>query len=102
MAPRTSAVALIPARAGSKRVIDKNVARLGAHPLIAYTIAAARTSGIFDAVVVSTDSERYADVARHYGAEVPGLRPAEFAGDTSPDIEWVEHVLDTHAHAGRR
>lgn len=102
MAPRSTVVALIPARAGSKRVVDKNVAMFAGHPLIAYTIAAARASGIFDGVVVSTDSDRYADIARHYGAEVPGLRPAEFAGDTSPDIEWVGHVLATLAREGRR
>ena len=68
---------------------DKNIRRLAGHPLIAYTIAAALQSKIFTAVIVSTDSERYADIARHYGAEVPFLRPAEIAGDHSPDIEWV-------------
>jgi CMP-N,N'-diacetyllegionaminic acid synthase len=88
-----SAVALIPAREGSTRVPGKNVRPLAGHPLIAYTIAAAREAGVFDAVVVSTDGERTAEIARHYGAEVPGLRPAELAGATSPDIGWVEHVL---------
>jgi CMP-N,N'-diacetyllegionaminic acid synthase len=88
-----SAVALVPARAGSRRVPGKNVAPLAGRPLIAYTIAAARASGLFGAVVVSTDSEEIAAVARRYGAEVPGLRPAEMAGATSPDIEWVRHVL---------
>jgi CMP-N,N'-diacetyllegionaminic acid synthase len=88
-----SAVALIPARAGSVRVPGKNVAPLAGHPLIAYSIAAARESGVFGAVVVSTDSEEIAAVARRYGAEVPGLRPAEIATATSPDIEWVRHVL---------
>lgn len=97
-----SAVALIPARSGSKRVRDKNIAPLGGHPLMAYTIAAARASGVFESVVVSTDSPGYAEVARHYGAEVPALRPAQIAGDTSPDIEWVEHVLGALAAAGRR
>ena len=89
-----SAVALVPARAGSTRVPGKNVAPLAGHPLIAYTIAAARQSGLFAAVVVSTDSEEIATVARRYGAEVPGLRPTAIAGATSPDIEWVRHVLD--------
>jgi N-acylneuraminate cytidylyltransferase len=96
-----TAVALIPARSGSTRVPHKNVRLLGRHPLIAYTIAAARDSGVFDAVVVSTDSEDYADVARYYGAEVPCLRPAELAGATSPDIEWVRHTLDGLARDGR-
>jgi CMP-N,N'-diacetyllegionaminic acid synthase len=98
---RLSAVALIPARAGSKRVRDKNVSRLAGHPLIAYTIAAARASDVFDAVVVSTDSERYAEIARYYDAEVPLLRPVALAGDVSPDIEWVEHMLGALADAGR-
>ena len=88
------AVALIPARAGSVRVPGKNVAPLAGHPLIAYSIAAARASGLFGAVVVSTDSEEIADVARRYGADVPRLRPAAMAGATSPDIEWVRHALD--------
>ena len=87
-------VALIPARAGSKRLPDKNIRRLAGHPLIAYTIAAAQQSGVFADVIVSTDSERYADIARHYGIEVPFLRPSEIAGDTSPDIEWVEYTLE--------
>jgi len=88
-----SVVALIPARAGSVRVPGKNVRELAGHPLLAYSIAAARESGLFDAVVVSTDSEQIAAVARRYGAEVPGLRPAEMATATASDIDWVEHVL---------
>ncbi len=89
-----SIVALIPARAGSKRVTGKNVRNLSGHPLMAYTISAALQSGIFSAVVVSTDSEQYAHIARHYGAEVPFLRPADMAGDVSPDIEWVTFTLN--------
>jgi len=91
---QNSIVALIPARSGSKRVPDKNIRPLAGHPLIAYSIAAALQSKVFTTVIVSTDSERYADIARHYGAEVPFLRPAEIAGDTSPDIEWVEYTLN--------
>jgi N-acylneuraminate cytidylyltransferase len=96
-----SVIALVPARSGSKRVQDKNVRPLGGHPVIAYTIAAARASGVFDAVLVSTDSEEYAALARHYGAEVPFLRPAEFAGDLSPDIEWLEYTLKRLGDEGR-
>ena len=88
------AVALVPARAGSLRVPGKNILPLAGHPLIAYTIAAAHESNVFDAVLVSTDSEEIADVARRYGAEVPGLRPAEMATATSPDIEWVLHLME--------
>jgi CMP-N,N'-diacetyllegionaminic acid synthase len=90
----SSAVALVPARAGSKRVPGKNIAPLAGHPLLAYSIAAARASGLFTTVLVSTDSEEIAAIARRYGAEVPGLRPAEISGATSPDIEWVRLVLD--------
>ncbi len=93
-------VAFIPARSGSKRVPDKNIKDLNGHPLLAYTIAAAKASGVFASVVVSTDSERYADIARHYGADVPFLRPASIAGDTSPDIEWVQSLLQRMAKQG--
>ncbi len=88
-----SAVALVPARSGSQRVPGKNLMPLAGHPLIAYSIAAAQESGIFDAVVVSTDTEEIADIARRYGAEVPGLRPPEMSTATSFDIEWVLHVM---------
>ena len=97
----SSAVALIPARAGSQRVPGKNIRALGGHPLLAYAIAGARESGLFDAVVVSTDSDEIAAVARHYGAEVPWLRPAAMAGSTSPDIEWVQFTLERLADDGR-
>lgn len=96
-----SVVGLIPARSGSKRVLDKNTKLLAGHPVMAYSISAALDSGIFDDVVVSTDSERYAKIARHYGARVPVLRPGPLAGDLSPDIEWVEHMLDALATTGR-
>src|SRR5438552_7448077 len=97
----TSAVALIPARQGSKRVPGKNIRLLHGHPMLAYTIAPAIESGVFDAVIVSTDSEETAAVARHYGAEVPFLRPAALARDTSPDIEWVEYTLRELRTQGR-
>jgi len=86
---------------GSKRVPGKNVRMLAGHPMLAYAIAPALESGVFDAVIVSTDSEEIAAVARHYGAEVPFLRPTEFASDTSPDIEWLEHALTELKRHGR-
>ncbi len=102
MSPTTpSVVGLIPARAGSVRVKHKNIRVLGEHPLIAYTIAAARDSGVFQTVLVSTDAPLIAEVARYYGAEVPFLRPAEFSGERSPDIEWVEYTLRGLRDAGR-
>ena len=88
-----SAVALVPARSGSQRVPGKNVLPLAGHPLIAYSIAGAQEAGIFDAVVVSTDTEEIAEIGRRYGAEVPGLRPEEMSTATSFDIEWVLHVM---------
>ena len=88
-----SVVAFVPARSGSERVPGKNVRPLAGHPLLAYAIETARQSGVFDRVVVSTDSEEIAEVARWYGADVPFLRPAEYATSTSPDIEWLTYTL---------
>lgn len=88
-----SLVAFVPARAGSERLPGKNVRPLAGHPLLAYAVAAARHSGVADRVVCSTDSEEIAAIARWYGAEVPFLRPAEYATSTSPDIEWLAHAL---------
>jgi CMP-N-acetylneuraminic acid synthetase len=82
-------------------VPNKNIRPLTGHPVIAYTITAAVESGIFDAVHVSTDSERIAEIARYYGADVPFLRPAQFATDTSPDIELVEYTLTRFRDEGR-
>ena len=89
-----SLVALIPARSGSERVRDKNIRPLAGHPVVAYAIASARESGIFDRIVCSTDSGKIAEVAQRYGADVPFLRPAKFATATSPDIEWITHTLE--------
>lgn len=96
-----SIVALIPARSGSTRVPGKNIRHLGAHPLIAYTIAAVFDAGCFGAVIVSTDASDIAEIARYYGAEVPFLRPAEFATSTSADIEWVAYTLERLRERGR-
>jgi N-acylneuraminate cytidylyltransferase len=96
-----SAVAFVPARQGSKRVPGKNIRILAGHPMVAYSIVSALESGVFESVIVSTDSEEIAGIARHYGAEVPFLRPPAFAGDTSPDIEWLEHALGELKKRGR-
>jgi N-acylneuraminate cytidylyltransferase len=82
-------------------VADKNIKLLAGHPLIAYSIAAAQQSGIFAAVIVSTDSIQYVDLAKHYGAESPYLRPPEMSGDVSPDIEWVSYTLERLRAEGR-
>ncbi|MGZ4461421.1 MAG: acylneuraminate cytidylyltransferase family protein [Gaiellaceae bacterium] len=91
--PVPSAIAFVPARAGSERVPHKNIRLLAGHPLIAYAIATARQAGAFERIVVSTDSEEIAAVARWYGAEVPFLRPVEYASSVSPDIEWLRFTL---------
>ena len=88
------AVAFVPARSGSERVPGKNVRPLGGHPLLAYAIETALQSEVFQRVVCSTDSDEIADVARWYGADVPFLRPAEYATSTSPDIEWLAFTLE--------
>lgn len=87
-------VAIIPARSGSKGVVDKNIKLLGGHPLIAYSIAAALLAKNIDRVIVSTDSELYANIARKYSAEVPFLRPPEISGDNSTDYDFIKHALD--------
>jgi len=91
---KPTAVAFVPARSGSERVRNKNVRPLAGHPLLAYAIETARRSDCFERVVVSTDSEEIAAVARWYGADVPFLRPTEYATSTSPDIEWLTHTLE--------
>jgi N-acylneuraminate cytidylyltransferase len=87
-------IALIPARSGSKRLPGKNIKSLNGVPLIAYTIKSALNSNLFTEVIVSTDSQEIADIALHWGASVPVLRPAEYARDSSPDIEWVSHSIE--------
>jgi N-acylneuraminate cytidylyltransferase len=93
-------IGFVPARAGSKRVPGKNVRCLQGHPLLAYSLASALASGIFSRVIVSTDSEEIARLSRHYGAEVPFLRPSEYAGEKSPDIEWVIYTLQRLRQSG--
>jgi len=86
-------VAIIPARGGSKGVLGKNIVPFMGHPLIAFTIAAAMQSKSITRTIVSTDSEEIAQIARKYGAEVPFLRPTEFATDTSTDREFLVHAI---------
>jgi len=95
----TSAIALIPARGGSKRVKGKNIRTLNGHPLLAYTICAARDSGCFEKVLVSSDDTQTLEIAAKYGADVI-RRPDSMAGSTSPDIEWIKHALGIAAKIG--
>lgn len=86
---------LIPARGGSKGIKDKNIIPLAGKPLIAYSIDAAKNSKYIDSIVVTTDSEKIAEVAKEYGARVPFLRPTELAADTSKTIDAVLHAIKT-------
>ncbi|MCZ7401013.1 MAG: acylneuraminate cytidylyltransferase family protein [Candidatus Methanoperedens sp.] len=87
-------IAVIPARGGSKGVPRKNIKLLAGKPLIAYTIETALQSKSLDRVIVSTDDEEIAKIARQYGAEVPFMRPKELAGDTVPDLPVFKHALN--------
>lgn len=86
--------AIIPARSGSKSIIDKNIANLSGHPLIAYSIAVAKLSNKIDRVIVSTDSEDYSKIALKYGAEVPFIRPKELSTDSSTDRDFLIHAMN--------
>lgn len=86
-------LAIIPARSGSKSVKDKNIRLMNGKPMLAYSIEHALSSERINRVIVSTDSEKYAQIAKKYGAEVPFLRPEEISGDKSLDIEVFEHAL---------
>lgn len=90
---KNKVIALIPARGGSKGVPKKNIQMVKGYPLIAYSIAAGVLSNCIDRVIVSTDSEEIAQIALHFGAEVPFIRPPEYALDSSGDIEFVEHAI---------
>lgn len=93
-------VAIIPARGGSKRIPRKNIRPFAGKPIIAYSIDAARQSGLFDRIIVSTDDEEIAAVARGYGAETPFLRPPELADDHAGTNEVVAHALRWLADSG--
>ena len=87
-------LALVPARAGSKGLPGKNIRPLCGKPMIAWTIEKALKSSCLDEILVSTDSPEIAEIARHYGASAPFLRPAELAGDTVSTLDVVIHALN--------
>lgn len=87
-------LAIIPARSGSKSVKHKNIRTIGGKPMIAFSIEHGLQADCINRVIVSTDSEEYAAIAREYGAETPFLRPAEYATDTSLDLEVFAHALN--------
>lgn len=87
------AIAVIPARGGSKRIPRKNIKEFHGKPLIAYSIEAALASKLFDKVIVSTDDEEIAMIAKRYGAEVPFIRPAELSDDFTGTSDVLKHAL---------
>lgn len=94
-------LALIPARAGSKRIVNKNIKPFAGKPLIAWTIEAAKACENITDVVVSTDGEDIAAIARQYGAETPFMRPDNLSSDTASSIDVVLHAIDFLSENGR-
>lgn len=86
-------LAVIPARSGSKSVVDKNIRPIGGIPMLAHSVRHALESKYITRTIVSTDSEKYAEIAREHGAEVPFIRPAEYSTDTALDIDVFYHAL---------
>ena len=95
-----TSIALIPARGGSRRIPRKNVRPFLGEPAIARTIRTVRESGVVDRVLVSTDDDEIADVARSAGAEVPGRRPSALADDHTTTIDVVRHAIDAWLGGG--
>jgi len=93
-------LAVIPARGGSKRIPRKNIRSFHGKPIMAWSIEAARESGCFDRIVVSTDDPEIANVANEFGAETPFLRPDELSDDTAPTSVVVKHAIEWHGENG--
>ena len=96
-----SAIAIMTARGGSKRIPKKNMRSFCGKPILTYGITAALTSGLFDEVMVSTDSEEIAEIARQTGAKVPFMRSARTADDYATTEDVLLEVLDEYKEAGR-
>lgn len=94
-------LAIIPARGGSKRIPRKNIKPFCGKPMIAWSIEAALESGCFDRIIVSTDDDEIAEVARQYGAEVPFMRPLELSDDHAGTLPVIRHAIETINSQGR-
>lgn len=94
-------IAIITARGGSKRIPKKNIKEFCGKPIIAYSIEAALNSGAFDTVMVSTDSEEIARIAKEYGAEVPFLRSEKTANDFATSADVIDEVLERYREMGK-
>ncbi len=95
-------IAIIPARSGSKGLKDKNIKELNSKPLLAYSIEAAKNSQLFDEIMVSTDSEKYAEIAKSFGANVPFLRSETNSGDKASSWNVVIEVLSRYLEKGEK
>lgn len=95
-------LAIIPARSGSKGIPDKNIKMLNGKPLLAYTIKAAQDAGVFDEIMVSTDSIEYAKIAEGYNAKVPFLRSKKNASDNASSWSVVNEIIDRYEEIGKR
>lgn len=87
-------LAIIPARSGSKGLKDKNIKMMNGKPMIAYTIEAAQNSKIFEDIIISTDSEKYAEIAKKYGGSVPYLRDKKLANDNAKSSDVILDILN--------
>jgi len=95
-------IAVIPARGGSKRIPKKNIKEFFGKPIIAYSIEAAQQTELFDRIVVSTDDEEIAQVAKHYGAEVPFIRPKKLSDDYTGTTEVIGHAAQWFRDNGEK
>ena len=93
-------IAIIPARGGSKRIPRKNIKLFHGKPMIAYSIEAARKSKCFDKIIVSTDDQEIAEVAKKYGAEVPFIRPSLLSDDHTGTNDVIVHAIEFLKHSG--
>jgi pseudaminic acid cytidylyltransferase len=93
-------IAIIPARGGSKRIPRKNIKSFAGKPMIAYAIQAALSSGLFDRVLVSTDDQEIAALAKQYGAETPFIRPPHLADDHTPTVPVIAHAIEMCENLG--
>ena len=93
-------IAVIPARAGSKRIPLKNIKDFCGKPMIGWAISAAKQSGLFDHIVVSTDDKKIAELARSLGAETPFIRPEYLADDFTPTVPVIAHAINSCLEIG--
>jgi N-acylneuraminate cytidylyltransferase len=94
-------LAVIPARGGSKRIPRKNIKLFCGKPIIGWSIEAAQDSECFDRIIVSTDDEEIADIARSFGAEVPFLRPKNLSDEHSGTIPVIAHAIEWQSRNGK-